>query len=825
MVSAEDWALVQGHFDALCDLPRDQQQAALEALELSAALKTELIQLLAFDRPHTGSDPLSAAVVEITRSMDGVNLIGEVIGAYRLTRPLGVGGMGEVYLAERADGAYQAQVAVKFLTTNARRGRFLFERERQVLARLSHPAIAKIFDAGEHPRLGAYLVMEYVEGQAIDQAVEQGSNGPRSSLTRIKWMVDAAEAVAYAHQSLVLHRDLKPDHLLLTADGQLKILDFGVAGLLDEDSDQVDVTGQASFTPRYAAPEQILNQPATTRTDVYALGLILFELMTGGCGAFGDRPDAIAERKLADQRENLPRRADLTRSQQRDLRAIVFRCLARTPEQRYNGPAELAFDLRALLADQPINARPSGWWEAGWRWGRRHRLAGAALIIAGLSVVVGTTQVLRYAHQARLERQVAVLEASKAQATSDFLAGLFSDSTPGQERGPDTTARELLIRGRERIDQEMADQPDTRAHLEVVMARSFMFLGLYEDAMALIEASPEVGDQELLNQRALLKARVLLLKGEYEQLLAYLEALDLEGMSRNDQARVEISRATARINLNDIPGARDAAQRARSLADDSDRGLEMRATAVNMLAVIAYNARDLDLARSGFEDLLATRIQRFGENHAETALAIHNLAGVSYAQGDLPAALDYYTTSSEMFESYFGVENRSFAMVQRALGMTHRKLGNADQSMASFDRSLEVIEAWSGTENSFWREVLMQKIELLILMNDELRAKELLLAFGDLNLQDWQGRQANACRWARMRAALSLPESTARWCADLGPEPDHLRPGQTYLRARIAKLGGGDDYSRLRARALESLDLINPPDPLLEAAILRLQND
>lgn len=819
MVSAEDWVRLQAHFEALCDRPRDEQIEVLRALDLSPELKAELASLLAFDQPTGGLESLSRAVQDLSRKLDGQDLIGTSVGAYRLTDRLGAGGMGEVYLAERDDGRFQARVAIKFVAAASLHARALFERERHVLARLNHPAIARIIDAGEDPACGSYLVMEYVDGQAIDQATREHAAGPRQVL---QWIAAAADAVSFAHQNLVLHRDLKPAHLLITGDGGLKILDFGVAGLLDQRSEDAQATAQSSFTPRYAAPEQILNQSASTRTDVYALGLILFELLSRGRGAFGDRPEAMAERKLDDNRQPLPELAGLTRAQHRDLRAILSQCLAREPAARYSGPVELALDLRAVLDDEPVRARHASWLESGWRWCRRHRLASVAMAVALCSVVVGTSLVLRYAHQAELDRQRAMEEAGKAQASNEFLADLFSGSTPGRSQGPETTARELLERGRARMREELVDQPEMQAYLEFVIARSYMYLGLYDEALALIESPTPIQSRTLRNDRALLKARLLALKGEYTNVIRHLSTLDFDRFEPLQRAQAELSRSTALVNLNDIPAARVAADRVLEWAGPSERGLEMRASAQNMLAVIAYNEADFDRARALFEDLLATRIRQFGESHAETALVIHNLAGLSYAMGDLSSALAQYEQAASLFQEHFGVENRSFTMVQRALGMTQRKLGNADQALETFARTLDLIEDWSGSDNPNWREVQMQRIDLLVLVGRDDEARAALLDFGPLDPEDWEGRRSEACRWARLRAAMSLPEDIARWCDALDHEPDNLRPGQDYLRARIALASGAADFDTHRIRALESIALISPPDPLLELAIRRL---
>jgi serine/threonine-protein kinase len=331
-VTPEQWAEVRRLFETLCDLPREEAQRRLVEADAPEAVRRQVAELLTFD-DSSELDRLARGVSHLSQGMADEDLRGERLGAWRLLSPLGEGGMGEVYLAERADGRYEARVAIKFLALSGRRARQLFERERTILARLQHPAIAHLIDAGEHPRLGAWLAMAYVDGESLGELAIAGSLAMEQALS---CMVEAARAVAFAHRNLVLHRDLKPEHLMRDRDGQLKVLDFGVATLLQDAAGQAEQTGRASFTPRYAAPEQILGQATTTRTDIYALGLVLHELLCGGSGAFGEEPERLTERKLAGRRERIGHVAGLGRRQWRDLDAVIARCLAVSPEHRYS---------------------------------------------------------------------------------------------------------------------------------------------------------------------------------------------------------------------------------------------------------------------------------------------------------------------------------------------------------------------------------------------------------------------------------------------------------------------------------------------------------
>lgn len=816
-----DWQAIQAHFEALCDLPPAQQAAALEALELAAPLREQLIELLAFDQ-DTGLDDLAAEVVRFSARLDQDHMLGHRLGPYRLVRSLGEGGMGEVYLAERADGRFEARVAIKFLAIRGARGQRLFDRERRILARLGHPAIARLLDAGEHPKLGAWLVMEYVEGEPVHQLVRQRAVGPRE---RIGWMVEAARAVSSAHQNLVLHRDIKPDHLLIDRAGQLKILDFGVATLISGQSLKAERTESASFTPRYAAPEQILNQPTTTATDVYALGLVLHELLSDGRGPFGDDPNLMSEAKLAGRLEPLPAQTELTPGQQRDLQAVLNRCLARRPEDRYQGAGNLAADLSAILDDQPVSARRPAGSEQLLRWIRHYRLASAALLIALLAIIGGSGLSAWHAQSARLERNAAVQEAAKAQAVTEFLESIFASSSPGIEAGPETTVRELLDRGAERIGQELEDQTEVRGYLALAIARSYMFLGLYDEALGLLESDRDGEHPAARWNRLGLTGRIKNLKGHYGRTVELLEPLLQEPLPPNQRAEVLMHLATAQVNLGQLDAAERAAREAASVAGQDEDGLDWQASAHNMLGVVAYNRGDLDAAREAFTDLYQTYVRLHGETHGTVGLALNNLATVALYQGDPAAALAYAERAVAALIGHYQAENRSVGMALRTLGMAYRHLGQHEQADASFRRALSVLEHWGGRNHSIWRLTLIQLAELEMMIGREEEVGRLLDELLPLERIEWQvGEQLTACRLQRLALALGVVESPGPYCpSDLEDLPQS-RAMVLYLAARQHALNGDGQFDSAVQEAEDFLHQLKPPDPLLEQAFARLKS-
>ncbi len=465
----------------------------------------------------------------------GTSAAGERIGPYRIVDEIGRGGMGIVYLAERADGQFEQSVALKLIRRgmDGETARRRFLRERQILARLQHPGIARIYDGGVTDDGLPWFAMEYIDGVPIDRFCDEGRLGVDS---RLELFREVCRAVQYAHGNLVIHRDLKPGNILVSSDGGVKLLDFGIARLLD-DSAPADITQTVArmLTPAWSAPEQVRGAPVTTATDVYALGLILYELLSGrrAQGMTDGSPESlhreIVERMpespsaavaetlegpglsaatIADARDTRPGR--LRRRLTGDLDTICRTTLRKEPERRYASAEALAQDITRHLEGLPILARPDS---AGYRLTKfmgRHRVAVGA---AALVVVVLATGVVAALWQAK----VAARERDAAEAVTAFMVELFQTADPSVSGGEDVTARELLDRGAQRIERRLAGQPDVQAKLLSTVGQVYLQLGLHDSARPLLEhalqlehaqgvAGPEVSATALLLGKALADA-------------------------------------------------------------------------------------------------------------------------------------------------------------------------------------------------------------------------------------------------------------------------------------------------------------------------------
>jgi tetratricopeptide (TPR) repeat protein len=398
-------------------------------------------------------------------------LAGQGIGAYTLVSPIGQGGMGSVWLAERTDGRFQRRAAVKFLNIGlaGSGGEERFKREGSMLGKLSHPHVAELLDAGVSSTGVPYLILEYVEGEHIDQHCERRALDVEA---RIRLFLDVLDAVAHAHANLIVHRDLKPSNVLVRVDGNVKLLDFGVAKLLEEGSDPSLTRDKGgALTPEYAAPEQVTGAPVTTATDVYSLGILLYVLLAGqhpaGLGPHSpsdlmkaiieDDPPlmSVAKSRAAEGRQHLLRG---------DLDTIVAKAMKKNPLERYGSVTALADDLRRYLDHQPIRARPDTFAYRATKFVRRNRTAVALASLALLATIAGIAGTLFEAHGARKDRDFAIRQLSRAEAINDLNSFLLSDAAPS---GKPFTVNELLARAQHILERDRADSDANRVELLV----------------------------------------------------------------------------------------------------------------------------------------------------------------------------------------------------------------------------------------------------------------------------------------------------------------------------------------------------------------------
>jgi serine/threonine protein kinase len=532
------WQDVKRKFLAALERPPEDRPAFLaEACGGNEALRQEVESLLA---AHEHDDafidpPRFGALSGLLRDdLPEDALVDRRIGAYQLQRLIASGGMGSVYLAARADGQFQAQVAIKLIKREvvSREAIRRFLHERQTLANLKHPNIARLYDGGVSEEGLPYQAMEYVDGQPIDEYCDQHR---LSTTARLRLFQAVCAAVHYAHQHLIVHRDLKPSNILVTADGVPKLLDFGIAKVLDAQRGNVQtaltVTVQRAMTPEYASPEQIRGEPITTATDVYSLGVILYELLTGHrpyrvkslllyeleraiCEEAPDKPSAAIHRTIAAPTEDASDTLTITSaavSQTRDgqpaklhrrlvgdVDAIVLMALHKDPRRRYASTEQLSEDIRRHLDGLPVLARKD---TAGYRaatFVRRHKrgvVAAGAIAVSLLAGIVGTSWAARVAIRARqraeAEAENARVETRKAQRVTGFLQKVLTSADPSN-LGRNVSVLEVLDAAARNVAAEFGQDREVEAAIHSAIGMTYLSLGRFDDAESHARAALEI---------------------------------------------------------------------------------------------------------------------------------------------------------------------------------------------------------------------------------------------------------------------------------------------------------------------------------------------
>lgn len=682
-----------------------------EALDLDPAERVAFVASACGDAPDVRAEveSLLAAEDEVgdfievpVFSESGPPLAeGQRVGAWRVLREIGRGGMGAVYLAERADEEFEKRVALKVIR---RRGGVeeivrRFRTERQILARLDHPNIARLLDGGSTEDGRPYLVMEHVEGRPINEycAAEGLSLRQRLALFRT-----VCGAVNFAHQNLVVHGDLKPGNILVGVDGTPRLLDFGIAEILaPEGAEAGAVTDDRprAMTLAFASPEQVDRGAITTASDVYSLGVLLYGLLTGR-SPYGT-PSPEGEDLLRAIRAMEPRppsrvveEADRKRLVG-DLDSIVAKALSKNPSERYAFAEQLAADLGLYLEGFPVLAHPD---TPAYRFGkffRRHRLgmaAAAAFAVVVLGSGIGLSMLYREA----------VRERERAETISDFLEGLFEVSDPSESPGQTITAREVLDQGRRRISEELSDQPALRADLMNTMGRVYRNLGLYGPARELIEEGLRLR-RETLGQSHPAVAESLLnlvfLRGELEGKASTEPLLRevLEIQRRNGWTET-LEHAEALGNLGAIHQERgDYGEAERlyreSLALKRRLGSEDQDVARSLanLANVLHVQGELEQAERLYRESLALR-QALPDDHPEVAIALSNLGSLLEDRGDVAGAEAVYRDVLARRRKIFGPRHPVVASSLSNLGFVLQARGRHREAEPLYREALSIAD-------------------------------------------------------------------------------------------------------------------------------------
>jgi tetratricopeptide (TPR) repeat protein len=778
MTDPETFARVDALIDVALDLPPEQREAWL--------------------RDQCGADePLLQAAQAMLAAMDASEGFLDVdaavstppipptLGVWQPERLIGRGGMGEVWLARRCDGRFEQEVAIKLLPAfcdHADVERFVAEQ--RTLASLEHPGIARLIDAGLAPDQRPYMVMEYVDGIDIVSHCRQHALPLER---RLELFRQVCTAVAFAHRHLIVHRDLKPQNILVHRDGRVVLLDFGIARLLDKTSGQLAQDTRARFTPHYAAPEQLTGGPESTLTDVHALGVVLYEMVTGKNPwntLVGGKQMILLQRAVADPPAAASSVADdpavPPRLLRGDVDAIIDKALRPEPTARYESVRALEQDINRHLNHHAVSARGGA---LGYRLRRTLRrywlpMAATASIILGLTialVLVGMAQ-----RQTERERDIARMEAARGKAVRDYLGHMFRDASRHQADGTALTAKQVLDQAAARISDEFAREPAiaaqvmqelgelhlyiddyvgaepllrgwleledtvqdpvTAANVRFALAETVFRMGQVEEAQSLLDLAQAfwLGDRhrhvdDLLNSR-MLQSQLQRARRDDQGAIATLEAAVAETLQRHGTASfrtaaLHTNLGAAYLAAGDLEAGIERSRQALALWERIELGSSNDAlNTLNNIAAGYYRAGDLETAEHWFGRAVAVRREAFGPS-AATAALLNNYARVLLQTGRLDLAARLAAEATAMAATYAGersVQTLSARLLAAEIALAERSGATAELA-ASLEQLQEDVDSQFGGDHLLSARVALARSRYLALAGDHREAAQQLL--------------------------------------------------------------------------------------------------
>jgi len=620
------WKKIKALFYDALDLPQDQRQEFVAKKSASdERLFNDVMQMLSAE--HSKGDNIAIAVsLQVDKLIDEKYAIsiGDKIGSYQIHSQIGQGGMGRVFLANRIDDEYQHQVAIKVIEEQTVSAQAIqrFQTERQILADLSHRNIAGLIDGGTTEKGLPFIVMEYVEGKPIIEFCESNQLDLKS---RLKLFIQVCSAIEYAHQNFVVHRDIKPNNILVTDNGEVKLLDFGIAKLLVDDNKQenLQLTHQdiRLLTPTSASPEQISGQTITTRTDVYGLGALLYHLLTGEplfnleseirielekaiCDKIPQRPSEVVASKDSQLK---------TKQLIGDIDTMTLKALQKDPQRRYSSASQFSEDIDNYLNNYPILARPDSLLYRMKKLVRRNR---STVIVASVAVIAFIGSITFYTIQLAKQRDVATIERQKAEEVADFVLGLFEVSDPSHSKGEKITAKNLLDAGAIRVESELANQPIVQQMMRRVLGEVYYKLG-------------DVDQAEKLLNNALTQQRKIF----------------------------------------------------------GENNLEVATTKLALASLYQYSG-DFQRAEPLFQEVLNIRKYLLGGEHFDVVESLDSLGFFEQTRGDYQTALTYYQRAYSMGKRLTNKDNESLAETMKNLGTLYQILDRVDEAETFFNDAL-----------------------------------------------------------------------------------------------------------------------------------------
>ncbi|MFK8030043.1 MAG: tetratricopeptide repeat protein [Gammaproteobacteria bacterium] len=701
-------------------LSGSERAAYIKELAASdAELAVDVERLLADEDDAFLQQPIARSL-DALRGESSEPWLGREVGAYKITGQIAAGGMGQVFSGNRFDGEFEQAVAIKVMggalhsaTAVAR-----FQAERQILANLSHPYIAQLIDGGTTEDHQSYLVMELIEGESIDVYCERVQLTLRDRLCLFQRV---CEAVDHAHRNLVVHRDIKPSNILVTRDGTPKLLDFGIAKLIEPDAESRQLTQhfERALTLEFASPEQVRAEPVTTASDVYSLGVLLYRLLTGVspydvtsdstlvdqiCEVDPQRP---SRRETDMNTSEASVRTEQTLGSQRwrrrlagDLDNVVLKAMRKEPARRYSSVQRLSDDIDRYLSHRPVQARRNTLTYIAGRFIRRNALAvGASVALVSMLAV--------FAVQTAMQNAVIASERDTATAVADFLVDTYEMARPEVEPGVDVPARKVLDAGRGRIEERDDLAPATRGRLLQVMGDAYNSLGLYPEAISSYELALETGEfatdrhSEILYSLAKTYSHV----GDLDQADEFYAQADREFAKLSNPGLVtQIDTLLAHAAHHGASGRPsdslamllDAKSLAEGLDDDPDGLLPL---VLHNLGAAYFGMDRLDDAQRLWEQVLKHPHPDWQRDSRQRALTTGALADVYRRRGASEQALPYAEEALRILRLVYGDDHQLVGVTHNKIGMVLGHLQRFDEAHQNIDRGLEISIATLGKDS------------------------------------------------------------------------------------------------------------------------------
>jgi serine/threonine protein kinase/tetratricopeptide (TPR) repeat protein len=862
MIPKARWHEIHSLFEELIDVGADERAARLDrACGDDKEMRASVEALLKSDAGR--EDALLHVIGAAAESLlddHRDRLIGTRIGPYRVVSILGHGGMSIVYRGERDDSQYQQTVAIKILQNAILhpRLRSRLHSERHILATLDHPSIARLIDSGDLEDGTPYLVMEHVDGESIDTYCDSRTLFVRE---RLELFVQVCAAVQYAHRNLVVHRDIKASNIFVTGEGAPKLLDFGIAKLLAPESlsHTLPVTRlqERILTPENAAPEQVLGRPITTATDIYALGVLLYQLLTGRspyrllsysqlqleraiCMDDPVRPSQMVVSKLSGEtdadRSRISDRRGLSPQRLRarlsgDLDAIVAMAMRKEPDRRYPSVEALSDDLNRHLRGEPVRARHGDWRYNTAKFMRRHVFAvfSVGAVFLGLALLAGMT--LWQNHRIEMAREGTAQERDRAQQVSAFMVDVFSQADPFNAQGRNPTARELLDRGAANITGNSNLQPEVRAQLLESIGLAYRRQNLPDQAIPLFEQAVAIRRQErpLDNGHVAVAlanlARALTDAGHLISAEAYLDQAVALSESGGEPRAMETADILVQFGSFEIDAKSDP-ERAALLFGQAlaiyrgaigNQNLQV-AGALNGLANAAIWAGDYPLAEHYQREALGIFRATVSRNHPDNAVALATLGTILTQQGKYAEAEQVLNEALEIETTVFGVDNARLASIEGDLGVLYDRQGDSRRAIAATEAALRITRER--------RELNHYTVGYYL---DALA--NLFLKAGDLPTAETDARQALAVYAQKLPPQHLYVASTHQLLGEILLRRGSLANAESELRTawemNAGLIGGPDGWRAARSEAslgwvLIARDKTAEGEPMLLAARSKL---